>query len=143
VRRLLASARRRWRLVGFIREGVRSSHAIELGHRHTPAGQRALPDGRRPGRGRPRPARRTLTRVPAAHLQQHHDGHQRGQAEPGDARLGARHHQLNYGWWTVLEPHLTRSDKRETKAVREQARKNLEDENNALLAKLRQMRGQQ
>jgi hypothetical protein len=43
----------------------------------------------------------------------------------------------------VLEPHLTRSYKRETKVVREGARKNLDDENNALLAKLRQMRGQQ
>jgi Putative metallopeptidase len=46
--------------------------------------------------------------------------------------------QLNYGWWTVLEPHLTRK----TEAVSQQARQNLEDENNALLAKLRQMRGQ-
>jgi hypothetical protein len=51
--------------------------------------------------------------------------------------------QLNYGWWTVLEPHLTRSYKKETEAVRQQARKNLEDETNALFAKLRQMRGQQ
>lgn len=51
--------------------------------------------------------------------------------------------QLNYGWWTVLEPHLTPSYKKETEAVRQQARQNLEDENNALFAKLRQMRGQQ
>jgi hypothetical protein len=51
--------------------------------------------------------------------------------------------QLNYGWWTVLEPHLTPNYKKETEAVRQQARQNLEDENNALFAKLRQMRGQQ
>jgi hypothetical protein len=51
--------------------------------------------------------------------------------------------QLNYGWWTVLEPHLTPSYKKETEAVRRQARQNLEDETNALSAKLRQMRGQQ
>src|SRR5262245_11403473 len=51
--------------------------------------------------------------------------------------------QLNHGWWTVLEPHLTSSYKKETQAVRQQARKNLEEENNALFAKLRQMRGQE
>ena len=51
--------------------------------------------------------------------------------------------QLNYGWWTLLEPHLTRSYREETGAVRQQARQNLEDENNAVFAKLRQMRGQQ
>jgi len=51
--------------------------------------------------------------------------------------------QLNYGWWTVLEPHLTPSYKKETEAVRQQARQSLEDENDALFAKLRQMRGQQ
>lgn len=51
--------------------------------------------------------------------------------------------QLNYGWWTMLEPHLTQSYKKETEAVRQQARQDLEDENNALFAKLRQMRGQQ
>src|SRR5262245_729895 len=51
--------------------------------------------------------------------------------------------QLNYGWWTVLEPHLTDNYKEETEAARQQARKDLEDENTALLAKLRQMRGQQ
>jgi hypothetical protein len=50
--------------------------------------------------------------------------------------------QLNYGWWTVLEPHLTRSYKKETETVRQQARQNLEAENNALRAKLRKMRGQ-
>ena len=49
----------------------------------------------------------------------------------------------SYGWWTVLEPHLTDSYKKETHAARQQARKELEDENNALLAKLRQMRGEQ
>jgi Putative metallopeptidase len=51
--------------------------------------------------------------------------------------------QLNDGWWTMLEPHLTPSYKKETEAVRQQARRNLEDENSALLVKLRQMRGQQ
>jgi hypothetical protein len=50
--------------------------------------------------------------------------------------------QLNYGWWTVLEPHLTRSYNKETETIRQQARQNLEAENNALLAKLRKMRGQ-
>lgn len=38
-------------------------------------------------------------------------------------------------------PH--RSYKKETEAVRQQAHQNLEDETNALFAKLRQMRGQQ
>lgn len=51
--------------------------------------------------------------------------------------------QLNYGWWTLLLPHLTDSDKRETEATSQRARKELEDENNALLEKLRQMRDQQ
>jgi hypothetical protein len=51
--------------------------------------------------------------------------------------------QLNYGWWTVLEPHLTPSYKKETELVRQRARQNLEDKNNALFAKFRQMRGQQ
>jgi hypothetical protein len=51
--------------------------------------------------------------------------------------------QLNYGWWTVLEPYLTATYKQETEAARQQARKNLENENNALLHKLRQMRSQQ
>jgi hypothetical protein len=58
----------------------------------------------------------------------------------GDRRLVRL---LNYGWWTVLEPHLTRIYEKETEAASQQARQNLEDENNALLAKLRQMRGQQ
>jgi hypothetical protein len=43
----------------------------------------------------------------------------------------------------MLEPHLTPSFKKETEAVRQQARQNLEDENDALFAKFRQMRGQQ
>jgi Putative metallopeptidase len=51
--------------------------------------------------------------------------------------------QLNYGWWTMLEPHLADSYKQEAEAARQQARKGLEDENKALAAKLRQMRGQQ
>ncbi len=50
--------------------------------------------------------------------------------------------QLNYGWWTILEPHLTDAYKSETATARQQARKDLDDENTALLAKLRQMRGQ-
>jgi hypothetical protein len=37
--------------------------------------------------------------------------------------------KLNYGWWTVLEPHLTDRCKKETKTARQQARKDLEDEN--------------
>ena len=49
--------------------------------------------------------------------------------------------QLNYGWWTLLEPHLTDSSKKETKAARQQSRKDLEDENKALPAKIRQVRG--
>ena len=51
--------------------------------------------------------------------------------------------QLNYGWRTMLEPHLTPNYKKETEPVRQQARQNLQDENNALFAKLWQMRGQQ
>jgi hypothetical protein len=51
--------------------------------------------------------------------------------------------QLNYGWWTLLEPHLTDSYKKETKAARQQARKDLEDENKALPAKIRKVRGGQ
>jgi hypothetical protein len=39
--------------------------------------------------------------------------------------------------------HLTPSYRKATEPVRQQARQNLEDENNALSAKLRQMRGQQ
>jgi hypothetical protein len=49
--------------------------------------------------------------------------------------------QLNYGWWTVLEPRLTDSCKQETKTARQQARKDLEDENKALPAKIKQIRG--
>ena len=44
--------------------------------------------------------------------------------------------QLNYGWWTVLEPHLNPSYKKETAAVRQQARQNLEAENSALFKKM-------
>jgi len=51
--------------------------------------------------------------------------------------------QLDYGWWTLLEPHLTVSSRKETELVRRRARQNLEDAGNALAAKLRQMRGQQ
>jgi hypothetical protein len=43
----------------------------------------------------------------------------------------------------VLEPHLNDSYKQEAEAARQQARKGLEDENKALLGKLRQMRGQE
>ncbi len=50
--------------------------------------------------------------------------------------------QLNYGWWTILEPHLTDAYKSETAPTRQQARKDLDDENAALAAKWRQMRGQ-
>jgi len=51
--------------------------------------------------------------------------------------------QLNYGWWTLLEPHLTDSYKKETEADRRQAAKDLEDENKVLPAKIRQIRGGQ
>ena len=51
--------------------------------------------------------------------------------------------QLDYGWWTMLEPHLTPSYRQETDTIRQQARQTLEDENNTLFTKLRQMRGQQ
>lgn len=51
--------------------------------------------------------------------------------------------QLDYGWWTMLEPHLTPSYRLETDAIRQQARQNLEDENEALFTKLKQMRGQE
>jgi Putative metallopeptidase len=51
--------------------------------------------------------------------------------------------QLNYGWWTVLEQRLIPSYKKETEAVRQRARRSLEDEINALFARFRQMRGQQ
>ena len=51
--------------------------------------------------------------------------------------------QLNYGWWTQLEPHLTDSSKKETKAARQQARKDVEEENKLLPAKIRQIRGGQ
>ena len=48
--------------------------------------------------------------------------------------------QLNYGWWTMLGPYLTDGYKKETKTTREQARKDLEEENKLLPAKLRQIR---
>jgi putative metallopeptidase DUF4344 len=51
--------------------------------------------------------------------------------------------QLDYGWWTLLEPHLTVSSRKETEPIRRQARQSLDDEGNALAAKLRQRRGQQ
>ena len=51
--------------------------------------------------------------------------------------------QLNYGWWTVLEPHLKPSYRKEAQAVRQQARQDLEDETIAMAAKLRKIRGQQ
>jgi hypothetical protein len=51
--------------------------------------------------------------------------------------------QLNYGWWTVLGPHLSASYKKETEGVRQQARKDLEAANDALSAKLKEMRKQQ
>jgi hypothetical protein len=41
----------------------------------------------------------------------------------------------------VLEPHLTDSCKEETKATRQQALEDLEDENKALPAKIKQVRG--
>jgi len=41
----------------------------------------------------------------------------------------------------MLEPHLTDSYKKETKAARQEARKDLEEENKVLPAKIRQIRG--
>jgi hypothetical protein len=49
--------------------------------------------------------------------------------------------QLNYGWWTMLEPHLTDSYAKETRGARSQARQDLEAENEAFSTKLRQLRG--
>jgi hypothetical protein len=43
----------------------------------------------------------------------------------------------------LLEPHLTDGSKKETKAARRQARTDLEEENKALPAKIRQIRGGQ
>jgi hypothetical protein len=50
--------------------------------------------------------------------------------------------QLNYGWWTILEPHLTDTFKSESTMARRQARDDLDNENAALSGTLRQMRGQ-
>jgi Putative metallopeptidase len=63
--------------------------------------------------------------------------------EPRAMLCGKEWAQLNYGWWTVLEPYLTLSYKKETESLRQQARQNLEKDIDALSAKLRQMRGQQ
>ena len=49
--------------------------------------------------------------------------------------------QLNYGWRTVLEPHITDSYKQEAQTERQQALKDLEEENKALPDKIRQIRG--
>jgi hypothetical protein len=43
----------------------------------------------------------------------------------------------------VLEPHLTDGYKKETQAARQQALKDLEEENQLLPAKIRQIRGGQ
>lgn len=51
--------------------------------------------------------------------------------------------QLNYGWWTILEPHLTASYKKETEAMRQQAREVLAEETKAMAAKLSEIRKQQ
>jgi hypothetical protein len=51
--------------------------------------------------------------------------------------------QLNYGWWTVLESHLTDSSEKEAKAARQQAHKDLEAENKVLPAKIKQIRAGQ
>jgi hypothetical protein len=49
--------------------------------------------------------------------------------------------QLNYDWWTLLEPHVTDSYRKEAKAARHQGCKDLEDENKVLPDKIRQVRG--
>jgi hypothetical protein len=51
--------------------------------------------------------------------------------------------QLNYGWWTVLEPHLTNDFKKEAQAARQQALMDLEEENKALPDKIKLIRGGQ
>ena len=51
--------------------------------------------------------------------------------------------QLNYGWWTVLEPHLTNEFKKEAQAARQQALKDLQEENKALPDKIKLIRGGQ
>ena len=51
--------------------------------------------------------------------------------------------QLNYGWWTMLEPHVTDGYKKEAQAARQQALKDLEEENKILPEKIRQIRGGQ
>ena len=51
--------------------------------------------------------------------------------------------QLNYGWWTLLEPHFNDGSKKEMEAARQQARRDLEEENKLLPAKIRQIRGGQ
>jgi hypothetical protein len=43
----------------------------------------------------------------------------------------------------MLEPHLTDRSRKETKALREQARKDLEDENKVLPAKIKKIRSRQ
>ncbi|PYI79733.1 MAG: hypothetical protein DMF05_08865 [Verrucomicrobia bacterium] len=40
-----------------------------------------------------------------------------------------------FDWWTLLEPYLTDRSRKETKAAHQQARKDLEHENKACLAK--------
>jgi hypothetical protein len=51
--------------------------------------------------------------------------------------------QLNYGWWTVLEPNLTNEFKKEGQAARQQALKDLEEENKVLPEKIKLIRGGQ
>ncbi len=51
--------------------------------------------------------------------------------------------QLDYGWWTMLEPHLTASANADTEAIRLKARRRLQEENDALFAKFKKMRGQE
>ena len=48
--------------------------------------------------------------------------------------------QLNYGWWTVLAPHVNDSYQQEAQAQRQQALKELEEENEALPAKIKKIR---
>ena len=45
--------------------------------------------------------------------------------------------QLDYGWWSVLEPHVTDGSKKEPQAARRQALKDLEEENQTLPDKIR------
>jgi hypothetical protein len=51
--------------------------------------------------------------------------------------------QLNYGWRTMLQPHVSDHHKQQAQTERQQALKDLEEENQAFPAKIKQIRGGQ